>query len=109
MRDGRSCNKKLQLDSGTNEYRCETCGHSTQPAWRWIAHVGLADHRGSLSATAFDEAGNDMFKITGNEIMNSGRDAADFLRPRLFDKMLVRVNVRRGGLGDKVLGLGHSA
>uniref|UniRef100_I1PRT8 Replication protein A subunit n=2 Tax=Oryza glaberrima TaxID=4538 RepID=I1PRT8_ORYGL len=78
---GRQCNKKA-INNGDGMWHCDRCDESFQnPAYRYMLRFQIQDHTGSTYASAFDEAGEQIFGRKAEElfsIRNVDQDDAQF-------------------------------
>ena len=78
---GRQCNKKA-INNGDGMWHCDRCDESFQnPEYRYMLRFQIQDHTGSTYASAFDEAGEQIFGRKAGElfsIRNVDQDDAQF-------------------------------
>jgi len=72
--DPTKCKKKVNIGSD-GFYECTTCNKSTKDCnYRYILSVSVADMTDSVFAGAFDDIGNQLFKINGNRLVEISVD-----------------------------------
>ncbi|KAH9001416.1 replication factor-a protein [Lactarius akahatsu] len=64
-----TCNKKMT--ESHDGWRCEKCDRSYEkPEYRYIISMAVGDHTGQMWLSGFNEVGNILFGMTGNEFQD---------------------------------------
>ncbi|KAH9043386.1 replication factor-a protein [Lactarius pseudohatsudake] len=64
-----TCNKKMT--ESHDGWRCEKCDRSYEkPEYRYIISMAVGDHTGQMWLSGFNEVGNMLFGMTGNEFQD---------------------------------------
>ena len=103
QRNGRQCSKKLQ-SMEDDKWWCETCQSNSTPDFRWILQMNVCDHTDEKWITAFGEEGNEIMRMTANELRNI-RETDSALFERATDiranKWILKLKIAEDNYNDE--------
>ncbi|KAJ4847718.1 hypothetical protein Tsubulata_027611, partial [Turnera subulata] len=85
MIDGRKCKKRLSISESSN-WHCDRCNQEMEECdYRFLLQVQMQDHTDVVSATAFQEAGEDILGFPAKEFYElDDNKFTEIVRSRLF-------------------------